>query len=137
MTVGKMIYSTVLLACAVISGYLTARASRQDEGTMEAGENKGQAFDKKKGFSWFGRESRIGSDLTQGEIIIPQGAMEKATDHPEAVVVVFLDKMKEIIPYEKKDITYELSEDGWYGFFALDANKKMTEISRTALAQRV
>ena len=75
--------------------------------------------------------------LIPGEEVIRFKNIRVASErHPEAVVVVFLDEMKEIIPYEKKDITYELAEDGWYGFFALDANKKMTEISGMALAQR-
>ncbi|HIU02493.1 MAG TPA: hypothetical protein IAB63_04495 [Candidatus Onthocola gallistercoris] len=136
MEVGRMIYSTFLLTCAAIMGFLAAGDSCHSDGKSSDGHAIDAGNEKKNRFPFLTKESRIGSDLSQGEIVIPQGVMEEATAHPEAVVVVFLDEMKEIIPYEKKDITYELAEDGWYGFFALDANKKMTEISGMALAQR-
>lgn len=75
------------------------------------------------------REYTIGSSMQQGEIMIERDIILQTAEAPKAVVVYFNDKVLTELPFEDEDITFELEQSGYYGFFVRDENDELIELS--------
>lgn len=75
------------------------------------------------------KEYQIGANMGDGKVICFKQVIEDNTENPQAIVVYCDDSVKEIIPYEEKDIEYEIEEAGTYAFFVIEEDKSLVDIS--------
>ena len=75
------------------------------------------------------REYQIGANMGEGKVICFKEIITDNTENPQAIVVFYNDSVKDVLPYEGKDVEYEIKKAGTYAFFVLEEDKSLVDIS--------
>lgn len=75
------------------------------------------------------REYSIGSPLESGTIFFEIDEICRLVENPQSIAVYFNDEFIETLPIGEADVEYEIKTAGYYGFFIIDENDQLTEIS--------
>ena len=75
------------------------------------------------------REYQTGANMGEGKVICFKEIITDNAEKPQAIVVFYNDSVKDILPYEGKDIEYEIKKPGTYAFFVLEEDKSLVDIS--------
>lgn len=75
------------------------------------------------------REYSIGSPLESGTIFFEIDEIYRLVENPQSIAVYFNDEFIETLPIGEADVEYEIKTAGYYGFFIIDENDQLTEIS--------